>query len=118
MRRIICTTAAALITITSANAEMGAVGPGTGTCDNFTRFYLSSPKLAEGLYFSWAQGFLTGVNGIAIAKKDATDRDLSSIPVEQQEQHLRDYCNDHPLALYMQAVVDLYLKFKLTHPRQ
>jgi hypothetical protein len=114
MRRIICTTVVVLITITSANAEFAGMGTGLESCGTFAKNYQVSPQTFESIYFSWAQGFLTGVNAIAAAKQDGTNRDLSSIPVNQQQQFLRDYCNKHPLAEYMEGVVALYLKFKLS----
>jgi hypothetical protein len=105
-----------LITISSANADIGGIGVGLRTCGQFAEDYQLAPRRIGDVYFAWAQGFLTGVNGIAIAKRDGTNRDLSSVAVEQQEQFLRDYCNDHPQAEYMQGVVVLYLKFKLSTP--
>jgi hypothetical protein len=80
MRRIICTTAAALITITSANAECGGTGVGMETCGNFPKLYQQSPQTTENIYFAWAQGFLTGFNSMAIAENSG--RDLASIPVD------------------------------------
>jgi hypothetical protein len=56
------------------------------------------------------EGFMSGLNAAALEKYDGTSRDLSSISNEEQQQRLRLYCNEHPLAVYVSAVYDLYLK--------
>jgi hypothetical protein len=115
---IICGAAILVITISSANAGIAATGPGTQTCGEFAKSYQLSPRAAEDHYFAWAQGFMGGLNAAAIGRNDGTNRDLSSISFEQQQQHLRAYCNDHPLATYMKGVLELYMKFAISSGRE
>ena len=103
MRRIVSAIAALLISITTANAQTSGIGPGTQTCNEFGRAYqqtqqlqqrgnVRGPNMIEEYYFSWAQGFFTGLNIVPIMTKYGKPRDLKSIPVDQQQQFLRDYC--------------------------
>jgi hypothetical protein len=64
--------------------------------------------------FAWAQGFFSGLNMLPIMTKAGKPRDLSSIPVDKQQRFLLDYCDKHPQASYMDGVVALYNKFKLS----
>lgn len=111
MRRIICA-AAVFLAITSAKADYAATGIGLQSCGKFAKQY-QIPNI-EDLYYQWAQGFLSGLN---TKTTDGTRRDLSSIPVDQQMQFLRLHCNAHPLAIYMQGALDLYLKLELSKTR-
>jgi hypothetical protein len=125
MRRIASAIAALLISIIPAGAEMGGMGFGTSTCSEFEKAYQLGQQLQqkekmirqnilEQYYFSWAQGFFTGLNTVPIMTKYGKPRDLKSIPVDQQQQFLRDYCDKHPQASYMSGVVVLYNKFELS----
>ena len=116
MHRFVCATVAALVMITSASAEMGEMGVGTSTCGEFAEHYRDSPSLWENVYFAWAQGFMTGMNLASAAFNDGANRDLSSIPLDQQRRFLRNYCNDHPLAIYEQGVLALLPTFKPGQP--
>ena len=45
------------------NAEpTAAKGVGVATCTEFAEKYKADPNLAETIYFSWAQGFMSGWN--------------------------------------------------------
>ena len=81
-----------------------ARGAGTYTCAEFAQQYKESPQFVETLYFSWAQGFMTGQTLGARIK-----RDLGG-DIETQKGILRKYCADNPLKSYGEAVVDLYAR--------
>jgi hypothetical protein len=83
-----------------------ARGAGTYTCAEFTQQYKESPQFVETLYFSWAQGFMTGQNLGAKIK-----RDLGG-DIEIQKGFLRTYCAANPHKSYGEAVVDLYANRK------
>jgi len=91
----------------SASAETAFWGVGAKTCGVFANYYKINPKLADDLYFSWAQGFLSGINYKSIVV-NGDSRDLSSIDIEQQMTHVRKYCDERPLADFIDAVMDLY----------
>jgi hypothetical protein len=79
-----------------------ARGAGTYTCAEFAQQYKESPQFVETLYFSWAQGFMTGQNlGARIRRDFGGD-------IETQKGILRKCCADNPIKSYGEAVVDLY----------
>lgn len=88
-------------------------GIGSQTCAQFAEQYRGSPQTADLAYMSWAQGFTTGFN-FSLAGSKNVFRDLDTKSFETQATYLRQYCNDHPLATFFQAVVDLFstLPFK------
>jgi hypothetical protein len=105
-----CVTVAVIIglmTTISASAETALWGVGAKTCGIFASNYLINPKLADDLYHSWAQGFMSGLN-YAKAEAVGDSRDLSAMPTEEQMARIKKYCNAHPLADYVDAVIDLY----------
>lgn len=90
----------------AANAE----GAGVRSCGEFAKDYQQSPREAEALYFSWTEGFLSGVNAGFRALSQPI-RDLSGTPLDAQKAFIRAYCDGHPLAQYSDAVMELYSKF-------
>ena len=96
-----------LAVVGSVKAETVLWGVGAKTCGIFASNYLINPKLADDVYHSWAQGFMSGIN---YAKMEAAgnSRDLSAIPLDEQMARIKKYCNEHPLADYIDAVMDLY----------
>ena len=107
--------ASALISITSANAEMAEMGLGVSSCAEFAKRYQADPTSFELYYFTWAQGFMSGLNSMSLLEH-GTSRDLESMPTENQQQQLRDYCNAHPLAPYDQGVMHLYFQLPFSKP--
>lgn len=105
--------AAMLIMMTSAvHAEAVATGVGVGTCAQFGQAYKNSPANVETIYTNWALGFLSGMNAVA----DVTGgprRDLAATSLDDKKQFIRDYCDQHPLQLYMGAVLQLGLSLPL-----
>ncbi|MGH7733743.1 MAG: hypothetical protein ACREOE_08630 [Gemmatimonadales bacterium] len=99
--------AALALSAAPARAET-AVGEGVGTyaCSEFARVQLHEKSLAT-LYFSWAQGWMTGWN---LAEMDAAkpSRDLKARSANDEQEFLRTYCAAHPKALYMEAVYKLF----------
>jgi|GEM_PF-5281765 len=107
MRSVTVSAIIVLMTTISASAETALWGVGAKTCGIFASNYLINPKLADDLYHSWAQGFMSGLN---YAKVEATgdSRDLTAMPTEEQMARIKKYCNARPLADYVDAVMDLY----------
>jgi hypothetical protein len=81
-------------------------GPGAQTCGEFA-FDLRVNRNTENTYFDWAEGFISGMNW-ADAINDHTAKNIMALSVADQKQVIRDYCNEHPLASYVEAVLDLY----------
>jgi len=91
-------------TVVGAEAVVGGVG--VRTCAQFAKDYQSNPSYEETIYANWALGFMSGMNAIL----DATDkpkRDLAAISFEDKKHFLRQYCDGHPLQIYMEGVVQL-----------
>jgi hypothetical protein len=82
-------------------------GAGMMTCSNFAEAYRQSPDVAEMFYFSWAQGFMSGMNSVYLSRLGA-GYDLSTHTATDQQAYIRDYCNQHPLATYGEAATALF----------
>ena len=85
---------------------VAAKGVGVTTCAEFLQKYRADPELAETVYFSWAQGFMSGWNFELLNLKRPI-RDLSSQSMEQQQ--VRSYCSQRPSATFSEAALKLYL---------
>jgi hypothetical protein len=77
-------------------------GIGNKTCAEFGKLYRHDPEMAENVFFSWAQGYLSGANAGRVVLGGADDIDAGS--VDEQQRFLRTYCDEHPLAEYNIAV--------------
>jgi hypothetical protein len=86
-------------------------GAGSFSCAEFTKAYRQYPDDMGGLYFSWAQGFMTGLNVAFLSPW--TPLDFSRWSVKRQQMYIREYCDAHPLKLYMEAVLTLYDAMRL-----
>ena len=61
----------------------------------------------ENTYFDWAEGFISGMNWTDVMN-DHTAKNIMALSVADQKQLIRNYCNEHQLASYVEAVLDLY----------
>src|SRR5687768_5009634 len=81
----------------------GFQGAGVSTCGTFASHYKSSPEFYENYYFTWAQGFMSGLNA-HFGNVTSEVRDLNAKSTEDQARAIRDYCDKHPLQIYIEAV--------------
>jgi hypothetical protein len=81
-------------------------GVGVMSCAEFGRLYQLSPENTELVFFSWGQGYMSGLN-ISATGRGFTARDLAG-DIGQQKQEIRRYCANNPLKNYMDAVFDFY----------
>jgi hypothetical protein len=74
------------------------IGAGGASCAEYGKAYQKEPERIDQAFLSWAQGYLTGVNS-------RTDFyfDLGGKSPRDMLLFLRKYCNDHPLANFMEA---------------
>jgi len=106
-----------LLSITSTHAAWDAMGVGiNATCAQFAQDYRKAPDEMETVYYSWAQGFMSGMNFVARAYRGQT-RDLGSIPLPQQMQDLLTFCSGNPIEPYELGVLLLYNKLKVVPPK-
>jgi hypothetical protein len=106
--------AALIALITCPPMAMGAeraawIGPGTVSCADFGQACRDDRKGAENLFFSWAQGFMSGLNTELLERGEA---DLNKLSVAEQKELLRSYCEAHPRAAYFAAVFELYNRLR------
>ncbi len=88
-----------------AQEEVGTIaGAGWVPCAEFAQLYQQNPKDTETYYFAWAQGYMTGLNDSAVFSR----KNLRGWRLEQQKQHIRAFCDKHPLQNVVFAVRDLY----------
>src|SRR6516162_596709 len=107
MRTII--THCMILTAGVANAQRHqSSGVGARSCAQFAEDYRQSPGVTEQVYFSWAQGFMSGMNFALSSDDKLTYRDLNSSPAETQKAFIRKYCNDLPLGYFADAVLNLF----------
>jgi hypothetical protein len=89
-------------------------GVGSVSCAEFAKMYQGDPDNAELVFFSWAQGFMSGLNMAAMASQKQT-RDLAGIAVDQKRA-LRSYCANNPLKNYMDGVIEFYGRLNFFPP--
>jgi hypothetical protein len=90
--------------ISNANA-LEYEGAGLQLCSAFTQDMRKDPKFGEVFYFSWAEGYMSGVN---VAKWN-DQHAFRSMPANQQREFIQDYCNKNPNDKFFKAVYSLYL---------
>src|SRR5262245_61951075 len=79
-------------------------GPGTVSCAEFSKAYHDSAD-NENLFFSWALGFMSGLNA-GLLPNHSTD--LHGLDMAAQKQSIKSFCKDHPRAAYFEAVFYLF----------
>jgi hypothetical protein len=110
--KLICSIAFAvgvLIQPTSSRADFLYAGVGAISCGKLIQDYARIPTQTEGLMITWAQGFMTGANALEI-KHSGHYRDLEAMTIEDQQERLRNYCDEHPMAEFVKAAIDLWNK--------
>jgi len=101
---------AALVSFHSpVKADMMFAGAGAGTCSSF----ISPPpsfdrNTVNTSVFTWVQGFISGMNGLAINLPGVTPLfDLEMVSLDAQWGYLLAYCKANPNAQIAAAAIDL-----------
>ena len=98
-----------LIAPDAAAGEKAVAGAGVTTCAVFASRYKENLEKVEIIYFTWAQGFMSGLNtGLIASNSETPDLHPNDFDTEDQQGHIRHYCDQHPLADYFEATLDLY----------
>ncbi len=84
-------------------------GKGATTCALFDQDYKKNVAI-EAEYYTWAQGYMSGLNAIAHAVLHPT-KDLAASSYQTQEAAIRDYCATNPLDDYTTAVTHIWTSF-------
>jgi hypothetical protein len=107
----------AITPCTSNVAEAAGYGLGIKSCGEFAKSYAENPTLAETLYFGWAEGFMSGLNFVNEAnKKPLREITGGNESMRSYQSYIRNYCDEHPLAPYYGAMVNLYQSLPQTKP--
>src|SRR6476660_6908690 len=116
-RAALCLGFLALSSPLTAAEQYRSMGAGTRSCAVFSRTYKDKPKTADMIYFSWAQGYMSGVNLAAgINNKDYRPANLNVITVAAQQRFIRDFCDRNPLKDFREAVDTLLGNIRSTKP--
>ena len=100
--------AALLIQSTIAIADpIGVAGPGAHSCAEFARFFRQDPDQTSVMMFTWAQGYMSGLN-VAGGASGREVRDLAGMNTKDEEWAILNYCDQHPMSDLATAVMDLY----------
>jgi hypothetical protein len=97
---------ASLSSIAPSEERSALRGVGTGSCAEFGKAYQGNPKLAEVVYGSWTQGFLSGLN-LQRAIDHKPMRDLPS-PEGGQNRSIRSLCDRRPLATFFEVAIEYF----------
>jgi len=112
--KLICSIALALALLiqpTGSRADFAYAGIGATACGKIAQDYPKNPTGFDKMMLGWAQGFMSGVNMASL--QNGQYRDMAAMTIEAQEASLRSYCDEHPMAEFWKAVMDLYFKFPL-----
>jgi hypothetical protein len=88
--------------------EVVARGLGTYSCGQYAQMYRTNPKQTDFAFGSWAQGFMSGWNWSLMDKK--IFHDMGAETADEMDFALRQYCDAHPLASFVQAVIQHFEK--------
>jgi hypothetical protein len=85
--------------------ELAWSGSGATSCAAYARSVQISGDYRQ-LFFPWAQGFMSGLNTSLLPLKLQTN--LAGRSTDDQQAHIDSFCDHHPLAAYVDAVLALY----------
>lgn len=86
-------------------SNFAIMGLGTSTCSEYLE-HVSKNSDIETFYFTYAQGLMSGWNTRGLADKRET-LNLALMTLEQQQAHVREFCEKHPDDQYYVAVLHL-----------
>jgi hypothetical protein len=112
MKKLLLATAIAVALTGAAQArdQWPYMGIGTEGCGKFAQAYGQGGDEIELVYFTWAQGFMSAINGVA-KLTGHSQKDLNAVPDSEQKASIRRYCNKHPLDHYFMALFPLLKSF-------
>lgn len=105
MRLALATALAVALTPIPASAHP-IQGLGATSCADFAFQYRQNPEMWELSYFTWAQGYMSGLNIAGMGNGNRPRELAGDYPV--QKQRIRGFCDRSPLKNYMDAVIDLW----------
>jgi hypothetical protein len=91
-----------------------ALGLGTQSCAKFAKVFQANPERTEAMFFSWAAGFMTGLN--VAGGPSPGPQNLAAMSFEEKQQFMRRFCDQYPLKAYMDGVMELYGALPVSQP--
>jgi hypothetical protein len=91
-----------------AHGTIALAGAGAISCAVYGQDFKRDPLDFGNFFFSWAQGFMSGLNTRHFGTHDTTDLQPASYPPDAQERFIEGYCDQHPLATFVDAVMMLW----------
>ncbi len=107
--RVAAALAAAMLVFQAghAKAESAGMGPGYLTCQEYNDDLKKQGGLIGLSYFTWAQGYMSGLNVMLISQKIAPVI-LSSMTTTEQMVAIGKWCDANPRKLYADSVFELF----------
>jgi hypothetical protein len=115
--RVLVVVSTLLVLSSNVHAEepTDTMGLGLQSCAQFAKAYKANPEPTEAMYFSWAVGFMSGMN-IAAAANNVNLRNLGAMSFEEKQRFMRRFCDQNPLKSYMSGVIELYKALAVSQP--
>lgn len=88
------------------------MGAGSISCAEYGKEYQRDPAETNNLFFSWAQGFWSGMN-VAQSGANKKMRNLAGLTISDQLDRLRLFCDQRPLLPFAAAAKITYEDFPL-----
>jgi len=95
----------------ASGVKVAGKGPGISPCSQYNAS--RDDEKEEHVFFSWAEGFLTGYN---MRAKSAEMVELSALTAGQQLQFVRNFCDRYPDKRYIEAVLALIQELRGNMP--
>ena len=89
--------------IATAQQHSDTRGLGFSSCAEYAKDCQRHPQDIDDLFLGWALGFISGAN----ATRANDFYDLAAKTSDEMKRFFRQYRNDHPLANYIDGVVEL-----------
>jgi hypothetical protein len=103
-----------MLSLVTADAASAAphiddtAGLGLSTCAVFGKEYSRNPEYVDEMWFSWLQGYLSGLNA-ALRMNGQQRHDLAGMKPDEKKEYLRRFCNEHPLDTYITGAKKLFI---------
>lgn len=105
----------ALLLIAGSHASAQApiyTGGGTVKCSQLVQDY-DRNKQTEIVYWTWAQGYMSGINRVLDQSKAGT-RDLTNAGTQANKASLISFCRQNPNSFFIDAVDKLFMGLPTT----
>jgi hypothetical protein len=108
MKVVVATASSLWVWTTTASSEsLVWNGAGIRSCTQYAQNVRSGGEDMRSFFFTWAQGFMSGLNASLLVSSQ-TPVNQAAKSVNDQQAFIDRYCDQKPLADYVNAVLSLY----------